>query len=147
MSKEHKLRMARLYQKGHRFVYQKFMKLWQTNLQNKRLLGEKYEVLKENHKEFTKKQCFEAFRKKYRQNRMHKRLYFKKWVMKCKLQKRKDNINQRIDSLNIIKARQLKQKIFNYLKYNTLTKKVTKYHREQENLRRCLKADLEEKSI
>ena len=60
--------------------------------------------------------------------------------------KRKQLQKERYEELESKKIKDIKLKVFTTLKITMLSSKSQKYYKEQENLRRCLKSDLEEKS-
>lgn len=146
LSVEHRQRMDQLEQTADRFIVNKFSKLWSIAYQKQRTLNKIEWDVKLAHKKFQTKQYFKEFQKLFRSNKLLKRVHFSNWVHKCKEITRYEVHTAKVSSFVNKRLRKTKSSVTIAWKLHWLKMKTQKFNREQENLRRCLKSDLEEKS-
>lgn len=128
------------------FIQNKFWRLWERSIQITKILRKKENKLHERHILNIKKSYFKKYLKELRHRKLLKKIYFEQWKIQCKQLKKAEIHIIKLDSYETKKLIKIKKEIFNIFKLNMFQTKSIKYFREQENLRRCLKTDLEEKS-
>jgi hypothetical protein len=74
-------------------------------------------------------------------------MYFSNWVQRCRQMRADEHQADKIYAFYWKNTQKLKSRVFNELHFSAFKLKSHRYYREQENLRRCLKTDLEEKFI